>query len=391
VHYLDPQSVMKLRMVTKEINREGERAMHRVWRYLVAVNLSSPFITLPDVGGGDGQMSFTRAAYEVFFANKRQEVLIMGGIIRGQATNEVTKMIIELDGTILFEDGTPMLRARNDHTAIYHQGEVFSISSGTAEARSTTERLDLLTQTQTEFESMLPNQLQHMAAVCFDSNVVLVGGWQQALGKGVYSDMTFELSFFNDKSVWLVHEARLNTARRNAAAISFEGMLLVCGGGGEGEDAGRSVESFSDGCWQKHTYHMIKARSQFSLFVFEDELFAVGGEGQGQNTTIERLSRSWQQWRMTTNLGESRHGCTAALVGSHIFLFGGGVELANTFDFYNLRTKRWASHFDESMRQMPREVNSGACAVLVTPSMIKVWSRLDVLKLEDDGAAEHSV
>ena len=49
VRYLDPQSVMKLRMATKEINREGERAMYRVWRYLVAVNLSSPFITLPAV------------------------------------------------------------------------------------------------------------------------------------------------------------------------------------------------------------------------------------------------------------------------------------------------------------------------------------------------------
>ena len=47
VRYLDTQSVMKLRMATKEINREGERAMYRLWRYLVAVNYSSPFITLP--------------------------------------------------------------------------------------------------------------------------------------------------------------------------------------------------------------------------------------------------------------------------------------------------------------------------------------------------------
>ena len=101
VRYLDPQSVMKLRLATKEINREGERAMYRLWRYLVAVNYSSPFITLPNVGStGEGQTSFTKAVYDLFFANKRQEVLIMGGIMGGWGDDDHEASRMELDSVI---------------------------------------------------------------------------------------------------------------------------------------------------------------------------------------------------------------------------------------------------------------------------------------------------
>ena len=37
VRYLDPQSVMKLRMVIKEIITGSDQAMYRVWHYLVVL------------------------------------------------------------------------------------------------------------------------------------------------------------------------------------------------------------------------------------------------------------------------------------------------------------------------------------------------------------------
>ena len=184
VRYLDPQSVMKLRMTTKEINREGERAMYRVWRYLVAVNLSSRFIRLPTMvmggrGGGDaGQMSYTRGIYELFFANNRHEVLIMGGNDDEEedgVTNNVFKMIIEQDGTIRFEDSTPMLQARYRHNAVYHQGEVLSIGSFISDdARRTVERLDTLTQTRMQLQTNLPVDVYHACAAVLDNKVYII-------------------------------------------------------------------------------------------------------------------------------------------------------------------------------------------------------------------------
>ena len=81
------------------------------------------------MGGGAGQMSYTRGVYELYWANRRQEVLIMGGYIgdHDDATNEVFKMIIEQDGTIRFEASTPMRREGGLQTCVYHQGEIYSI------------------------------------------------------------------------------------------------------------------------------------------------------------------------------------------------------------------------------------------------------------------------
>ena len=68
---------MKLRRVTKEINREGDKAMNMIWRYLCARHLSSRFVDRPLVGG-QGQVSFTKAIWDHFTSDKI-EVLVMGG------------------------------------------------------------------------------------------------------------------------------------------------------------------------------------------------------------------------------------------------------------------------------------------------------------------------
>jgi len=383
--------------------------MYRVWRYLVAVNLSSPFITLPDVGGGEGQMSFTRAVYEVFFANKRQEVLIMGGSdggIGNSVTNEVTKMIVEQDGTIRFEASTPMLHARYEFDAVYHQGEVISISSCSPyEFRGMVERLDTLTQTQTQLAERLPNKLYEAAAVVLNNKLLVVGGeYHDANRYCKTSDIVYELdedASQADQGKWRALEARLNTARRSAAAVAFEGKIFVCGGLAHREEL-RSVESFdpATGVWQLED-NMTKERRRFSLFVHEEKLYAVGGEYG--NPTIEKRNKDTKQWEQIADCGQSRSGCAAVLVDSKVFLFGGyGNE--STFDFFDLRSKKWASqdiggaYFDKpvakskakpvSKRQLPRKVDRSK-AVLITShaALTKKWTDMNVVKLEDRDTA----
>jgi len=388
VRYLDPQSVMKLRMTTKEINREGERAMYRVWRYLVAVNYSSPFITLPAVvGGTTGQTRYTRAVYDLFFANKHQEVLIMGGFEGHVCTNNVTKMIIEQDGTIRFEASTPMLQARNFHGVVYHQGEVISVSSNGGTGSGVTERLDTLTQKQAQLAERLPHHLRLAAAVMDDDNQLLtIGGIHDLAGQNVVSsDIVYQLN----EGEWRERAARLNKARWGAtAAIVLRGKLIVCGGSG----CNKSVECFdpSIGVWQEEG-EMTCERRNFLLFVLKNEVYAVGGNSG--NTSIEKRNEVTKQWEHVSHCGLDRYGCAAVLVGSKVFLFGGNKH-KSTFDFFDLETKKWASqdvgcaYFDEAKRQLLRQVH-GSKAVLITPpaALTKEWTDLNVVKLEDRDTA----
>jgi len=367
--------------------------MYRLWRYLVAVNYSSPFITLPAVGGGEGQTSYTKAVYDLFFANKRQEVLIMGGY--GLDTNEVTKMIVEPNGTIRFEASTPMLQGRTVHDAVYHQGEVLSVSAEfvAAAARGTMERLDTLTQTRTLLAERLPNNLHYTTAAVLDNKLLAIGGNYRIAGHLVFSDIVYELDEHASQAGqgrWRTSTAKLSMARRSAAAITFKGKTFVCGGRGVNSAVPRSAKAFdpATGAWQIEDQQMTKERIFISLFVLQEELYAVGGDGIGHNTSIEKRNKVTKQWEHVTNCGQKQYACAAALVGSKVFLFG-GRDYKSTFDYFDLDSKKWASqtkgkYKKESARQLPRQVYFSK-AVLITPSaaLAKEWTDVNVVKLED--------
>jgi len=402
-------------MTTKEINREGDRAMYRVWRYLVAVNYSSPFITLPDVGGGAGQMSFTRAVYHYFTRQRPQEVLIMGGI-DSEGRNKVTKMIVKRGGRIHFEDCTPMLHGHFSHSAVYHQGEVLSIDDS-----EQMERLDTLTQAQTLLQAFLPTDVRIACSAMLDNKLYVISE-----SRDVYT--LEEHASQAAHGVWRKHEARTIEDRNGGAAIAFEGKLYLCGGISK-----LSIEVFDPavGTWQLEVEGMTRTRTLFSLFVFEDEIYAVDGDNAyfgNKTTTIEKRNKDTKRWELVTDCGQDRVVCAVALVGSKVFLFGGGSSTISrdsrqlfTFDFFDLHNKKWASqgsrdaysndHDDEdeddddessdeededeededvpnSERRLPRKVYNGK-AVLITPPAAKTkkWTGLNVVKLEDRNTA----
>jgi len=111
------------------------------------------------------------------------------------AVGFVTKMIIKPNGTIRFEDSTPMLPGRAYQGLVYHQGEVITVcNAGDNMAdRGTSERLDVLTQTQTELAKRSPNGLRHTTAAMLGTKLLVVGGQHQITGQEVILDIVYKL------------------------------------------------------------------------------------------------------------------------------------------------------------------------------------------------------
>jgi hypothetical protein len=328
--------------------------------------------------------------YDLFFANKHQEVLIIGGGFGCPEPNEVTKMIIEENGTIRFQASAPLLKdSKNGPThAVYHQGEVISLDADDlpfASQGGRMERFDTFTQKRTHFDVMLP---PNAFIAVLNDKILAIGGQFQDADQCTkhYVDM-FEL---DDDNTWRHLEAKFEPCD-NFAAVTYEGRLFVCGGW-NGMNALSSVRSFNPatGTW-KNEGNMTKARYGLSLFVFEEELYAVGGDELDEKTSIEKRNKDTKRWELVTNCGVDRYGCAAVLVGSKVYLLGGshfenGAEHVSTFDFVDLRIKKWASKdkgnafFDETKRQLPRKV-VWSKAVLITPpaDKTKVWTNINMV------------
>ena len=114
---------------------------------------------------------------------------------------------------------------------------------------------------------------------------------------------------------------------------------------------------------------MTKGRSFFNLVVVEDELYAVGGDGYGSTSiSIEKLDKELGVWRVVAEIGECRHGCSAAAVGSKIFVFGANnVAHKSTWNAFDVITEQWASaSISVGDRRLPRDFSYGQ-ALTVPP------------------------
>ena len=367
--YLDMVSLAKSCLSNRFLNQSGTIVAKCIYKYLSSFYHFSPFITIPE-------KTLCSEAIFKFFANKRQEVLIMGGKIGVQTTNIVTKMIIDQDGTISFVASTPMLHPRQSHFAIYNKGEVLSFSSIST---SIVERLDTLSQTQTEITEIMPNRLIMTTPMMFNDKILVIGGYDHS--QDMHSDIVYELDDHvnqADQGKWRALQARLNIARCGATGISFEGKIFVCGGADWNWDHLSSVEYFDPeiGTWQVENEQMTKARYNYSLFVYDDELYAVGGDGLNKNTTIEKRNKSTKIWEIVADCGQNRNLCSSVLIDSKIFLFGGKMH-RSTWDAFDLQSKRWASNDIPIINnQLPRQIYCSK-TVDITRYGKKTWTDVE--------------
>ena len=173
---LDALSLSKARSSSKMMRREGREVAARVVNYLKDEYYGSRFVHLPELGEEAGQVTHNEMMWRMT-RDDRQEVLIMGNRVGGFGSTSVHKMIIEHEN-IRFEDSTPMLLPRFNQATVYHQGEVFSISTGYSHeaSKGTMERLDTLSQTRTMLQSNLPRPLFDTSGAILNNKLFVIGG-----------------------------------------------------------------------------------------------------------------------------------------------------------------------------------------------------------------------
>jgi len=191
LEHLDALSLAKASLSNKMLHQEGKHVAKQIVAYLRKQHYNSRFVSFPELGeepptvAAASSHSTTGAAAAAAAAAGRvdylemmqrmtkdeQEVLIMGGYDSSNsyvsATNEVTKMIVNQDGTIRFEASTPMLYPLYRQGSVYHQGEVFLISNASIVSLDS----DALTQTQTQLADRLPNNFYNTALAVLGSKL----------------------------------------------------------------------------------------------------------------------------------------------------------------------------------------------------------------------------
>ena len=106
---------------------------------------------------------------------------------------------------------------------------------------------------------------------------------------------------------------------------------------------------------------MTKGRYGLTLVVAGDDLYAVSGDAYEEEykltLTIEKLSKVSGAWEMVTTFEGVRSRCSAAVVGSKIYVFGGRYErVAHTWNAFDVINGEWASaSMPFENRMLPRD------------------------------------
>ena len=126
----------------------------------------------------------------------------------------------------------------------------------------------------------------------------------------------------------------------------FKKKIWLAGGHDDDDNVLSSVEVYDAATnrWERAP-DMIEGRTLFNLVVVEDELYAVGGAVETY-LSIEKLSKVSGAWQVIAAIEENRIGCSAAAMGSKIYVFGGGRERdahISTWSAFDVTTEQWAS------------------------------------------------
>jgi len=322
--------------------------------------------------------------------NKSHKLLIMGGYdVGANVSNRVDMMVIDDEGTkISWQSCAPMIKKRFLNAAYYCQGQILSVSSQDgfgADGPGTSELYDVLSQTAVELEHKLPiPNLYAVAMAELDGKAFAIGGRisdrryrDVASRRHVISDRVFCLDNKRHRGqagTWIEQEARLITARRDAAAATYQGKVWLAGGCYSNGQLSSSIEVFDPlvGSWQA-AGDLTKARyGSIALFVIKDDLFAAGGTDE-EGMWVERRDGQTGAWQLMSEHDDGyRGGCALAACGSIIYFLGGNSSsTSKSWNSFDTRTNKWASqqeqYRDEATRQLPSAFLGGQ-AVCITPS-----------------------
>jgi hypothetical protein len=171
------------------------------------------------------------------------------------------------------------------------------------------------------------------------------------------------LSYYHfDRCYWeLSPFLSLTTGRSHHSVVSYNGLLWIAGGILTGQwIATNNVEVLNPLTGTIiPAPSMLRNRLQPKLLVIDDCLYAVGGDMEGtvrSISSIERFDLTKPGWVYVTFFHEPRRRakCAITAVDHKIYVFGGSTDGGNTlssWDFYNTRTKVWASQMKSFLQE----------------------------------------
>ncbi|MEB3982625.1 protein kinase [Mycobacterium sp. 663a-19] len=185
----------------------------------------------------------------------------------------------------------------------------------------------------------LPVPVQRAAAVNWQGNPVVLGGFKTVGGKNVASDQVWRV--INSRWVEMPHMLQPRAA---AAAAVVGDHLVVTGGVDAGGALLNTTEVFDGNSWSLGTplptpRQMLAAASDGKL------VYAVGGSNGGSDlATVEAYDPAAKTWTSLPALPEARSDLGVAIADGRLVAVGGvsSGQVLKTVSVFDLMTKAWA-------------------------------------------------
>lgn len=259
----------------------------------------------------------------------------------------------------------PNVEPRQEIAAAAAQSKVYMIGGirggPVASSSATVEVFDPLTN-RWSFAAPLPEPLHHSAAVTFENQIYVFGGYRT-----IFFDSTDAAYRFNPiTNVWLPIARMPQTRAAHAAALIGERIYVV--GGTAPLTAATWAYLPREDRWEILA-PMPTPREHLAAAAINEKLYVAGGRVGGQLSLrdLEEYDPSSNTWRRRASLPTGRSGIAAATLNGRIYVFGGegnGASPSGTYEqneSYDPGTDGWRT---ETPMPTPRH---GIAAAVIGP------------------------
>jgi hypothetical protein len=247
-------------------------------------------------------------------------VYVIGGYVNGAESNTTFRFTPGSPGA--WETLAPIPASLRGASAVYKSGKIYCFGGyNSAGPQSILLTYDLTANAWTI--NTLANLFWENASAVDSGGRIFVTG-----GEGGGGTQLLEFA----PPTTLIARASMPTQHMEHGAAAFDGTVYVFGGATSGYNATAAVESYSlnTNAWSGAPADLPSPRTQFAYASSGQYVYVLGGSSNGGNysapiydTTLSYNS-STNIWAAGPSLpGQSREG-TAAVVGSRLYIFGGG-------------------------------------------------------------------
>ncbi|WP_128894651.1 Kelch repeat-containing protein [Longirhabdus pacifica] len=241
--------------------------------------------------------------------------------------------VFAADNENTWETGTPMLTAREGHSAEVVDGKIYVIGGN---EQPTVEMYDPLTDTWTTKASMTTGR-SYLATAVVDGKIYAFGGRNQ---KGKNFLDTVEM-YDPATDTWTTKSSMLSI-RVAFDAEAVNGKIYAVGGlSTSGTLASVEMYDPATDTWTMKA-NMITGRNRLSTAVLDGKIYAIGGQASGVVNTVEMYDPTTDTWTTKSSMSAKRYLLSAATVNGKIYAIG-GQTINYIVEMYDPLTDTWTT------------------------------------------------